>query len=213
MERRKILILTKSAMHKGCCVAGIDICSGGWIRLVSDANGSSLNADYTAYCNTIGECRPLDVVSVNLIAKVPVLNQQENCLISAGSMSKIETFRIPQVLQLHPAENHQYIFGNNSEYLIAKQMQQFNFHYSLILVHADNFVLYRQKVNEQEKSKANFVYNGQDYEYISVTDPEYFSAQNGINLGSVYIVVSMPHTPIGVSYQRWYKFIAKIFPA
>ena len=176
---------------------------------------------YTIDRNTNAQCWPLDVVSVDIIKSVPIRNQQENCLINEWNMSKLCTCNLPQVLRLHPAENHQYIFGNNSECLTAQEMQRNNFQHSLMIVRADDFILYRCKVlnqqnQYQEKSKANFVYNGQYYEHISVTDPEYFSAPNGINLGSVYIVVSMPCTSIYVSsFQSkcYYKFIAKIFPA
>lgn len=206
----KIVILTKSAMHKGFCVAGIDIDSGTWVRLVSDKNGSPLNAYYTAYCNTNGECRPLNVVSVNIIANVPIHNQRENCQISAESMYKLGTCEnIHQVLQFHQAENHQYIFGNALKRLTENNMQGFNFNHSLILVYVHDLIF---TTSDYGKNKANFIYNGIQYKYMSVTDPEYFAEKiaDGTKFRNAYLVVSMPKD----SFQGYYyKFIAKIFPA
>lgn len=211
MERR-IVILTKSAMHGGSCVAGIDIDSGNsgkWVRLVSDANGSSLDKNYTAYCNTIGECQPLDVVSVDITGSVPIRNQQENVQINAKSMRKLGTCNSSQFLQIHQAKN-QYIFGNASRFLTEEDMQYYNFNYSLILVYVQNLTF---TISDYGKSKANFIYNGIQYKYMSVTDPEYFAEKiaDGTKFDHAYLVVSMPKEP----YNKdgcYYKFIAKVFP-
>ena len=207
----KIVILTKSAMHKGFCVAGIDIDSGTWVRLVSDKNGSPLGKNYTAYRNTIGECQPLDVVSVNIIAKVPIRNQQENFQINAESMYKLGTCSLSQVLHIHQAENHQYIFGNALKRLTENNMQGFNFNHSLILVYVHDLIF---TTSDYGKNKANFIYNDIQYKYMSVTDPEYFAEKiaDGTKFRNAYLVVSMPKEP----HERdgyYYKLIAKIFPA
>ncbi len=208
MERR-IVILTKSAMHGGSCVAGIDIDSGRWVRLVSDVNGSSLGASYMSYCNANGQCQPLDVVSVDVIGSVPIRNQKENCMIKACSMSKICTCSLSQVLQFHRAENHQYIFGNESKRLTEDDMQGFNFNHSLILVYVHDLMF----TTFYGKNQANFIYNKIKYKYMNVTDPEYFAGKiaDGTKFDHAYLVVSMPKEP----YNKdgcYYKFIAKVFP-
>ena len=167
---------------------------------MSDADGSPLLAIHRQYQNVPGECKPLDVVSAELLERVPKRNQTENRRVKADTMHKLGTMSIDDVLQLHAPENHAYIFGNDSPSLSAEEMHQYNFNYSLMLVNV--------KALHLHSGKADFTYNGHHYCDMSITDPDYtFSA----GLGNAYLVVSMAINPDRRS-GRYHKFIAKIFP-
>lgn len=188
----EIAILTKSTMRGAYCIAGLNINTGKWMRLVRDAEGNPLTPMY-------GNCEPHDVVKVE-VESVPLRNQTENCRVIFGTMQKAGTWNIDDVVRLHPPERHEYVFGNNSPSLSADEMQRYNFNYSLMLIKAD-----RMNING---GRAAFTYNGRDYHNMRVTDPYY----EGINagLGNAYIVVSMPSSPYrGAAYG---KFAAKVFP-
>ncbi len=195
-----IVLLTKSTMKGDYCIAGLDTSFGEWVRLVSDADGSPLLAIHRQYQNVPGECKPLDVVSAELLERVPKRNQTGNRRVKADTMHKLGTMSIDDVLQLHASENHAYIFGNDSASLSAEEMHQYNFNYSLMLVNV--------KALHLHSGKADFTYNGHHYCDMSITDPDYtFSA----GLGNAYLVVSMATNPDRRS-GRYHKFIAKIFP-
>ena len=202
------LILTKSIMNGGSCVSGVDMKTGEWVRFVSDANGSPLNAMFMQYQNTEGVCEPLDALRVDVREYVPVRNQTENCRIAVASMHKLMTFSLGNALRLHPPENskHQYIFGDNGYRISADDMRVHDFRYSLLLVKVERLIIRRIRTSV----KTSFNCNGIYYENMSLTDPEYvYGFSNGglVNLGSKCIVVSMAKKPYNGFY---YKFIAKI---
>ena len=205
---RNIVILTKSTMRGDYCIAGIDRDSGEWIRLVSDNNGSPLLAIHRTYQNAQGECQPLDVVSVELPERVPHENQTENMRLMAGTMQKLGTASIEEVVELHPPENHEYIFGNVSASISPEEMQSYSFNYSLIFIKVRNLDVHYRPRN----SRADFDYNNVHYNGISITDPEYTSDEGySVWQGDAYLVMSMPTRPDRRN-ERYYKFIAKIFP-
>ncbi len=195
-----IVILTKSTMKVDYCIAGLDTSSDEWVRLVSSSDGSPLLAIHRQYQNVPGECKPLDVVRVELFERVPKRNQTENRRVKADTMQKLGTMSIDEVVELHKPEEHAYIFGNDSASLSANEMKAHNFNYSLMLVNV--------KALHLHSGKADFTYNGHHYCDMSITDPDYtFSA----GLGNAYLVVSMATNPDRRS-GRYHKFIAKIFP-
>jgi hypothetical protein len=60
----------------------------------------------------------------------------------------------------------------------------------------------------KRKTKANFLYQGDSYKMMSVTDPEFFHIQDGTIYNDAFLIIS-----IGASYHgRCYKFISGIFP-
>jgi hypothetical protein len=109
-------------------------------------------------------------------------------------------------LTIHPIEERQFIFGNNRPYLTETEAVVLK--HSLELVLIENMIIKRPK-----KTKAEFTYKGKRYENISVTDPRYYSCDNGTYIGDAIIVASIPDEPFTVDEEeRYYKFIAQIFP-
>lgn len=204
---RKVAILTMSSKNGGYCVAGIDVNNGKWIRLVSDdaKTHGALSNDDVVYEN--GEqCIPLDVVNVPIIGNAPLEYQPENILIDPTVyFSKVKSMTIDDVLKIHPAENHGYLLGNQYPYITEAKIGLVG--HSLVLVEVHNLTLTHPSATS---TKATFLYKGTIYENISVTDRDFYRAPNSWNSAKAVLVISLPDAPY--NENKYYKFIAKIFP-
>lgn len=208
---KDIVILAKSRKDNGYCVAGLDIYTGKWIRLVTDENGAPLLSIHTAYKNVAGFCEPLDVVRVEILKRVPHKNHTEDCLIRVMNMKKRGFTTMANLMRFHPPENYEYVFGNGLNSLSTQEMESNNFQYSLIFIRVKNMTVhYRGR-----SPRADFEYNGVIYKDFSITDPDY-ETSDGVSyndgMRNTYLVVSMPDKPF-FRDKRCYKFIAKIFPS
>ena len=208
--KKEIVILTKSSKYGNYCVAGLERDTGEWIRLVSDDEEShgALSAQDMRLKGG-GFCQPLDVVKVEVERPVPTSLQPENVLIQQGCRwEKTGTFTVGEVVDLHPVEARIPLYGNLYPYVtepVAKRLG-----YSLALVSVRDFTLHKIKnADQKEKTKASFFYHFQQYQDISVTDPNYYSKPDGFHLDRACLVVSLPDIPY---HDRYYKFIAQIFP-
>lgn len=202
---RNVLILTMSSKNHGYCVAGIDIDNGKWVRLVSNDEKShgALSRRDIFYDNKT-TCKPLDVVKVPIIKDKPLKYQPENVLINCGFFwEKIGTIDINKLIEYHEPEKHDFIFGDTCPYLKEWELQDIG--HSLVLVEVDNLNIYHPS---DRKTKAKFTYNGNVYNNISVTDPEYYDFEP-FKFKKAFLVISLPDSPYNDNY---YKFIAKIFP-
>lgn len=207
------VILAKSNMWGKFCVAGIDIHSGMWVRLVSYGDGEPLNDSQMMFINDGGSCKPLDVARIRIAKRLPIHNHIEDCMIERDAWLKLGHMTIEEVLSIHDEEEYRYIFGNDREYVTDYEMKQLRFRYSLILIRAENLSLYSEQNRSGEiKYRAKFIHHGRQYTSIRVTDPDYFPerTEHIMNVGTAYLVMSMPVKPFR---GRYYKLIAKIFPA
>lgn len=207
---RTIAILTKSSKFGGYCVAGIDVTSGEWVRLVSDnkLTHGALSDDNIRYADGC-ICNPLDIVCVDVERAVPCAHQSENYLIdSHRRFRKIRECSLAEILQVHPSDNFAYIYENTQPYIDGDAIKSIG--YSLMLVSVSSLEIYKVRTsNNQQKTKASFIYNGQRYNNIAVTDPAYYAAQEDARYVRAYLVVSLPDTPW--PDDHYYKFIAKIY--
>ena len=209
--KKEVAILTKSSKYKGYCVAGIEVNTGEWVRFVSDNEQmhGALSAIDLSYPNG-HVCKPLDVVSVEVVRAEPLPYQPENYLIDSDKYwKKTGECTILDVLDVHPAEIRPYIYGNTYPYVDGEEIDSIG--YSLTLVHVSSLVISQTiNFNGQVKSKASFIYNGKWYNNMSVTDPDFYSLANGTRFTNAYLVISLPDTPF--PEDCYYKFVAKIFP-
>ena len=214
------VIMAKSSMFGNFCVAGIDINTGKWVRFVSYEKGEPL-ADYQLiFVNASGSCEPLDVGRIGIARHVPNSNHTEDCMIKYSPWLKIGRLKLEDVLKIHPAEDHEFIFGTPCDYITENEMQRFRLNYSLILIYVDNLEIFFERNHKGNiRGKANFIYNGVRYKFIRVTDTGYepdieagISESFRVKIPSAYLVMSMPVKPFEAN-GRYYKLIAKIFPA
>lgn len=202
---RNVVILTMSSKNNGYCVAGIDIKNGKWIRLVSDdvISHGALNKDDIKFKD--GHfCAPLDIVKIPIIKELPHEYQPENVLIDRKEFwIKMETININSLLEIHPAERHNYLLGNQWSYITDKKIGSVG--HSLVLVEVNDLSIEHPS---EKSTKASFLYYGIKYSSISVTDPEYYAC-NIKFIEKAILVISLPESPFN---NKYYKFIAKIFP-
>lgn len=204
--RRSVVILTKSAKHGGYCVAGLDVDTGQWLRLVSadrQRKGALTDDDMRYRNGDIADC--LDVVSLNTLGEEPSRYQPENILIDDGEdWQKLGQWPLRQVMRLHEPERRPFIFWDSSPYLCEAEMDMLD--HSLTMAEVEELILIR---NPYRKMKTSFFYCGRLYENISMTDISFYGAAHGTRIQRALLVASLPE----VDFQGcYYKFIAKIFP-
>lgn len=209
--KREVAILTKSSKYKRYCVAGIDINTSEWVRFVSD--NEQTHGALSAYDISYADgriCKPLDVVSVEVVGAASLAHQPENYLIDSHEYwRKIGECTLSDVLAVHPAEVRPYIYGNTDPFIDGEEIDSIG--YSLTLVHVSSFTISQTiNFNGQPKTKASFIYNGKWYSNMSVTDPDFYSVPNGTRFANAYLVISLPDTPF--PEDCYYKFVAQIYP-
>ena len=121
-----VVILTKSTMKGGFCITGFDLNSRKWIRFVTDETGTPLMEPQTKFFNVPGVLKPLDIVRVNMIKNVPANNHTEDVIVNYETLSKRGTSRLEAVRRFHPEEEHDFIFGNNLDFLTEQEMNKLN---------------------------------------------------------------------------------------
>lgn len=196
VETIKLAILTSSnkARHDrsyGNCVAGVTS-SGKWIRLVSDAAGDSIA---TNEAKQIPLCKVIEAE----IEYVPLTYQTENAVLA--KLCGTTQDDVKQYVQAIQPVKEAGIFGTKSNQLTKYEMQ-----YSrgtLRLIHVEDLTTYR---HENEKCKAKFNYQGQEYTEISMTAPNWYAAEGTERkIGNAAVIVSLPND------QPFRKFIAAIY--
>ncbi|MEG1958181.1 MAG: hypothetical protein RR071_10690 [Lachnospiraceae bacterium] len=79
-------------------------------------------------------------------------------------------------------------------------------HGALTLIRVSDFVVH-QRVNAGGRPKASFNYNGYIYDDMSITDPDYYNAENGTEVDDAILVVSIG-SPYG---DKHYKFVSAVY--
>lgn len=203
VQRILAVMLTKSIKRGGFCVAGIRCRDRAFIRFVSTDSKShgALGAGHmTCYDGHI--CEPLDLVRVPVLGPAHTPHQPENWLVDPGRRWEYMcTVSQRQALSLHPICRHGKLFGAEA-YVTEEKLPGV----SLVLAEVSELTILRPR----RRTKANFLYNGLRYKHISVTDPDYFDAEEGLEIGRAVLLVSLPDAPFRDGY--YYKFVAKIFP-
>lgn len=202
---KDIIILTCSAKHSGYCVAGIDLDSNEWIRLVAtdDLDTNEIPKSFMVYSD-FKRCRPLDVVSVDIIEEIPGDIQPENVLVNLRKKPIFKSRITPNQLEDYISSDR-YIYKGTSSY-----MDGFTAHscgHSLGLYKVQDIYLDVFEFNGRMKTKLDFTYNGRSYEGWSMTDPDYYGCDGGKICDEGLIVVSIPEDDYNGNY---YKFVSKI---
>ena len=203
----EVALLTKSKKNNGYCVAGIDVNSGGFVRLVSgDPESHGALTDQDIQYKDKSFYNFLDVARIPIISKEPIEYQPENVLIERGQpWEKIGRLSLNDLLKLHPPENHFDILGNVYPYITNERISTVG--YSLVLIKVENLIISHPHPGS---TKADFEYRSTTYSNLSVTDPDYYHTPNQTVINHAILVVSLPDAPYMDRY--FYKFVAKIIP-
>lgn len=205
-EKIDIVILTKSSKNSGYCVAGIEVNSSKWVRLVSsDIQSHGALFDRNMQYRDRTYCNILDVVRIPVLRKDPSKHQPENILIDEEkTWDKIREMSIFELLELHPPETHCVLLGNRYPYITEKRVDMVG--HSLILVKVSNLIISHPR---ERATKARFRYGGVTYENMSVTDQDFYKTPNETDIGDAVLVMSLPGNPC--PERKYFKFIAKLF--
>lgn len=203
--KKQICILTKSLKDHDYCVAGIDISTGKWIRLVTSKDGGAFPKEML----DDKHFKELNVLEIEVKKYVPYHVQTENWLIDENvEVKNIGNLSKQQVFNLHPIEKREMIFGNLKNELDHSDIKNLN--HSLEMVDVKELQLdTSMKGDDRHHYKVKFQYNGHEYN-LALTDPKYRNEDfDQIRIPSATIIVSIPAVPYGEN-DLYYKFVAKI---
>lgn len=211
---KQICILTKSYKHGGYCVAGIDIATKEWIRLVNSDNPNTdeIRKGQMFLNGKSIEC--LDIIEYDFIKNIPTLCQTENWLINSFKNPQfIKSISVEELVNIIKIEKDDFFIFNNANLLKANEISKIKrslyiFHVQDLKIEASTYESYGEI---RFRYKCAFDYKNVHYDNISLTDPIYRDvAQDGTKLSNALIVASLPCVPY--NDDLFYKFVAKIFP-
>ena len=155
----KVCLLTKSDKHNGYCVAGVNT-KGDWVRLVSTKSGEAIKGNFpyaiASWIEVKGE-------------RAPLVNQPENYLLSEVTKTSDYNIKSKCIGELSENKFNPNLFGNVSHCLKSNEIK--NIRHQLTAVFVEKLQIYK---NENENFKSKFVYNGDTYENMSLTDSRYY---------------------------------------
>lgn len=202
-EGIEAVILARSTKRRGACVAGIRCDGRGLIRFVSDdADSHGALTEEEMRCASGHVCQPLDVVRVTAARPVNTPHQPENWL-AGGDWTYLGTLPQWAALSLCAVHRRGTVFGSTDRRMTESELPGF----SLDLIDVCDLTIERER---RHKPKVRFLYDGQAYARMSLTDPDYRDAADGERIGRAVLLVSLPDAPYTDGY--YYKFVAKIFP-
>ena len=212
--KKTVLILTKSAKTGGYCVAGIDVNTRQWIRLVTDnAEVHNSLTDDNMVCSNGRICNKLDVVEVEFIRNAPAPHQPENALINQAvpfrylySYESIE--HALRQLNIRPIEP-QYLYGSSSRCISSDNIDSYRCSLCLFKVHDLEI---QNSATNGKRNKVGFSYHGSSYNQFSMTDRDYYFRSSPDSISEAYIVASIPTVPFELN-DSYYKFVSAIYPS
>lgn len=203
-----MVVLTKSSKYGKNCVAGINLASGGWVRLVTnDESSHGAVSDEDLICEDGKSVQVLDVIDAPILEACNTEIQPENVLLDLDTyIDIVGKMTIEEVLSIHPLEARDNILGNIYSYITEARVGSVG--YSLTIVEVDDLeIVQEENLDGKIKTKVNFKYNDTQYEDISVTDKDFYSVENGTQYDNAILVVS-----IGTPYNgKYYKFVSAIY--
>lgn len=212
---KDIVILTKSRKHGNYCVAGKDINTGEWIRLISEDESihNAVRPSDLIYHNR-KEANVLDVVNVDIkeIGEGSKTWYQPENYILNNRMYLIKLGEQDFNYLDGITDNVEDIFFNTSNYISKTNLEDVEEDtYSLILIEPD---VVKIKRKNEHTLWANVKYNNTWYNSLTITDG-YFtrkhynnisSDNSGTNFYNIKLVISL-----GEEYNgNHYKLIASI---
>jgi hypothetical protein len=204
--KKQICIMTKSLKDRDYCVAGIDLQSGAWIRLVSSKDGGAFPKELF----DDNGIEVLDVVEVELKEHAPYKTQAENWLIDdTKRIVKVGSKTLQQITNLRGVDRPQFIFGNSKSELTKDEVKNLN--HSLEMVAVENLAFDTcVKGDGRNHHKICFNYKGEKY-HLALTDPKFrIAGLDSWSMPKATIIVSIPPVPYGEN-ESFYKFVAKVF--
>lgn len=208
MKVIRMVVLTKSSKYGKNCVAGINLGTGEWVRLVTnDESSHGAVSDENLVCEFGERVQILDIIDVPILCICEDEIQPENVLLNLNvPIQFVGKMPIEEVIKIHPLEIRKNILGNTYSYVREERAESIG--YSLTLIQVNNLqIIQERNPLGKPKTKAAFFYNGQQYENMSVTDERFYSVISGTSYQTAILVIS-----IGTPYNgKHYKFVSAIY--
>jgi hypothetical protein len=207
-----ILILANSRKHNGFCVAGKDVISNKWVRIVGDKEGAELNLNQLKYNDLAGRMQVIPfepfnkIISLDFGNTVPLNYQPENILIGK------ETWKEKQVTQNNVGYDTPADLWGTGDKIKAADIEQglVNIPQSLYLIQVTELKFYFNYY----KPRACFKYGLNTYDLGATMDP---SIINDILIGERPYKNILTVSLAGPFFNRYtnqyehYKLVAAVF--
>ena len=222
MSIRKILILTKSAKNNNYCIAGIDIETNKWVRLVStDPKIEEAVPQEDVICTNNMPVELLDIVEINFVDYYSSLNpfQPENFYYDSNYKWKklSRVVNIQNVVKFHGFDHRDKIFYNFDRSVPSEEVKNFprSERESLLLLPINRLFVQVAFYDDYPKFYLHFKYNEKHYGRFSISDIEvrdkfrdrgegkFFLARSAI---AVFSLTNPFHYD-----SKCYKMVAQIF--
>jgi hypothetical protein len=208
-----VLVLANSRKNNGYCIAGKDIHTNQWIRIVGDQHGAELNLAQTAYTDINGKRQnqlfePFNkILRVNLGTSAPLIYQPENTLIGQTPWQEIQTNQ-SNIAYDTPVD----LWGAGDRIKSTDiQQRNVNITQSLYLIEVSNLHFY---INDYNGHRACFQYVGNYYDLGATMNPIVFQALMTEELPHNNIItVSLASTFLNPHSQQseHYKLVVAVF--
>ncbi len=208
--RKEICILTKSYKNNGYCVAGIDLESHQWVRLVTSEDPKDDEVKKYQLDGRYKNINCYDIIDINLLKNIPCNCQTENWLITKGGLIvKKSSLSELEAIDLISIDNDENFILNRNRVLNQYEITKIN--KSLFAYEVKYFSVDINYYEGKNRYKCSFLYNNYRYEDISLTDPDFRDIDmNNTKLEKAIIIASLPSIPYENGY--YYKFVAKVIP-
>lgn len=204
--QKTLLFVASSIKHSLYCVAGIDVESKRFFRIVKDESGKEIdwrNYKIVGYRSILPINNNLPFLAkVNILKKVPLNYQPENVIIDKN-INFIKTVKLEELEEYvsYPRS----LWGKDS---YIEYSDNLKINYSLFLIKVDKIKLYlkdRSLFGKSPQRRGIFRYNNIIYD-LPLTDPGFEYLKEEV-LANKYLIISL-----GEPYEgKCYKIIAKIF--
>ena len=166
--RKQICVLTKSLKERNYCVAGIELGTGKWIRLVTSKDGNAFPKDLL----DDQKVKELTLIDVAVTKHVPCGVQTENWQIDENEeIIKLGQIYKQKLFEICKLDTPELIFGTANHVLSKDDIK--NLHHSLEMIHATSLELDTSlKGDGRHHYKIKFKYNGKEYQ-LAITDPKF----------------------------------------
>lgn len=206
--RKVIVVFANSVKHGKHCVAGKDVQTKQWIRPVGDSAGAELDHNQCACVNPYGKytVKPLQKVDIDLSAHSPLENQPENFLVGSGEWT--QRYKIEPHEVAHYLDTPDTLWGTGNRVDFSQiENGTINIEQSLYLVKVVDLEIYK---NTDNKRRASFLYNGNNYD-LAVTDPNFENhVQNPQHQSVLCVSLGEKYDPAGGENYFCYKIVATI---
>lgn len=216
----KFLILAVSYKPGGLCVAGLNLDSLEYVRIgYSKGDECAAIPAWKFRRQTVdGEIQlnVLDVIDIDVVKMAHNGCQTENYYLK--NINNYDgTFTIADIDAIYrKLEKKTCIFLNNSDYVDIEHIN--NLDCSLQFVKVENFTVTQySNINDNQRLRAAFNYNGMKYDNIRVTDSVfraypscYGDAQKVCSRQNAYIMVSLPYNGWSIDFGKFYKCVSGI---